>query len=147
MPPVYFGMYLLQQMTLAAIFSWWLAPLVSKGVKSKPDFAAFQRSISATMVGYPGVRFGGRIPGAGSRLLGYRFFGELEFREAALEMMSGSKGSYKFGVRPLSLLEHAERVWKVRSRSCGGAFRLCFATNLCCNASHNRLAIVKLATH
>jgi hypothetical protein len=30
-------MYLLQQMTLAAIFSWWLAPLVSKGVKSKPD--------------------------------------------------------------------------------------------------------------
>ena len=25
--PVYFGMYLLQQMTLAAIFSWWLAPL------------------------------------------------------------------------------------------------------------------------
>ena len=37
MPPVYFGMCLLQQMTLAAIFSWWLAPLVSKGVKSKPD--------------------------------------------------------------------------------------------------------------
>jgi hypothetical protein len=37
MPPVYFGMYLLQQMTLAAIFSRWLAPLVSKGVKSKPD--------------------------------------------------------------------------------------------------------------
>ena len=37
MPPVYFGMYLLQQMTLATIFSWWLAPLVSKGVKSKPD--------------------------------------------------------------------------------------------------------------
>ena len=33
--PVYFGMYLLQQMTLAAIFSWWLAPLVSKRVKSK----------------------------------------------------------------------------------------------------------------
>ncbi len=32
--PVYFGMYLLQQMTLAAIFSWWLAPLVSKRVKS-----------------------------------------------------------------------------------------------------------------
>jgi hypothetical protein len=30
-------MYLLQQMTLAAIFSWWLAPLVSKEVKSKPD--------------------------------------------------------------------------------------------------------------
>jgi hypothetical protein len=30
-------MYLLQQMMLAAIFSWWLAPLVSKGVKSKPD--------------------------------------------------------------------------------------------------------------
>ncbi len=37
--PVYFGMYLLQQMTLAAIFSWWLAPLVSKRVKSNfsPD--------------------------------------------------------------------------------------------------------------
>jgi hypothetical protein len=35
--PVYFGMYLLQQQTLAAIFSWWLAPLVSKGVKS--DFS------------------------------------------------------------------------------------------------------------
>ena len=30
--PVYFGMYLLQQMTLAAMFSWWLRPLVSKGV-------------------------------------------------------------------------------------------------------------------
>jgi hypothetical protein len=31
--PVYFGMYLLQQMTLAAMFSWWLRPLVSKEVK------------------------------------------------------------------------------------------------------------------
>jgi hypothetical protein len=30
-------MYLLQQQTLAAIFSWWLAPLVSKGEKS--DFS------------------------------------------------------------------------------------------------------------
>ena len=30
--PVYFGMCLLQQMTLAAMFSWWLRPLVSKGV-------------------------------------------------------------------------------------------------------------------
>jgi hypothetical protein len=30
MPPVPFGMYLLQQMTLAAIFSWWLAPLVTR---------------------------------------------------------------------------------------------------------------------
>ena len=31
--PVYFGMYLLQQMTPAAMFSWWLMPLVSEGVK------------------------------------------------------------------------------------------------------------------
>ena len=37
--PVYFGMYLLQQMTLAAMFSWWLAPLVSKGVKLEPEFS------------------------------------------------------------------------------------------------------------
>ena len=35
--PVYFGMYLLQQMTLAAMFSWWLTPLVSMGVRS--DFS------------------------------------------------------------------------------------------------------------
>ena len=32
MPVVYFGMCLLQQMTLAAMFSWWLGPLVSKGM-------------------------------------------------------------------------------------------------------------------
>jgi hypothetical protein len=37
--PVYFGMYLLQQMTLAAMFSWWLTPLVSKGVKLESEFS------------------------------------------------------------------------------------------------------------
>ena len=31
--PVYFGIYLLQQMTLAAMFSWWFMPLVSAGMK------------------------------------------------------------------------------------------------------------------
>ena len=33
--PIYFGWFLLQQMTLAAMYSWWLAPLVSKGVRSE----------------------------------------------------------------------------------------------------------------
>ena len=33
--PIYFGWFLLQQMTLAAVYSWWLAPLVSKGVRSE----------------------------------------------------------------------------------------------------------------
>ena len=33
--PAYFGVYLLQQMTLAAMFTWWFAPLVSKGVRSE----------------------------------------------------------------------------------------------------------------
>ena len=37
--PVYFAMYLLPQMTLAAMFSWWLAPLVSKGVKLEPELS------------------------------------------------------------------------------------------------------------
>ena len=31
--PMYFGWFLLQQMTLAAMYSWWLMPLVSKGVR------------------------------------------------------------------------------------------------------------------
>ena len=31
--PIYFGWFLLQQMTLAAMYSWWLMPLVSKGVR------------------------------------------------------------------------------------------------------------------
>ena len=39
MPVCTFAMYLLQQMTLAAMFSWWLAPLVSKGVKLEPEFS------------------------------------------------------------------------------------------------------------
>ena len=33
--PIYFGWFLLQQMTLAAMYSWWLAPLVSKRVRSE----------------------------------------------------------------------------------------------------------------
>ena len=37
MPVYFFGMYLLQQMTLAAMFSWCLAPLVSKEVKLEPE--------------------------------------------------------------------------------------------------------------
>lgn len=35
MPVVYIGMYLLQQMTIALMSSWWLAPLVSKEVKGQ----------------------------------------------------------------------------------------------------------------
>ena len=45
----YFGMQLLEQMTLAAMFSWWLAPLISKGVKLEPERPCpFWESISAT---------------------------------------------------------------------------------------------------
>jgi hypothetical protein len=42
-------MHLLEQMTLAAMFSWWLAPLVSKGVKLEPECPCpFWESTSAT---------------------------------------------------------------------------------------------------
>ena len=47
--PMYFGWYLLQQMTLAAMYSWWLMPLVSKGVRFEISSApAALRSISAS---------------------------------------------------------------------------------------------------
>ena len=49
--PMYFGWFLLQQMTLAAMYSWWLMPLVSKGVRFEispplPFCEAFRHGIA-----------------------------------------------------------------------------------------------------
>ena len=62
--PMYFGWYLLQQMTLAAMYSWWLMPLVSKGVRFEISSApAALRSISASALvnsGHPSI-YGARV--------------------------------------------------------------------------------------